>query len=78
MSLSIKESIEIEVGAGETVYNTIEDAMELSKNRNAVVWFVFNGVKINVRHTDNESLILQHYNRALQMGEIEVGKESYQ
>jgi len=78
MSLSVKESIEVEVGAGETIYDAIKEAKELSKNRNAIVWFVFNGVKINVRLTDNEGLILQHYNRALQTGETEVGKESYQ
>ena len=88
MILSIKESIEIEFSGGTTIYEAIEDAIELSKNRYAIafanrnaiviVWFVFNGVKINVRHTDNKSLILQYYNRASQTGETEVGKESYQ
>ena len=35
MPLSVKESIEVEVGAGETIYDAIKEAKELSKNRNA-------------------------------------------
>jgi len=43
-----------------------------------VVWFNFNGIKVNVRHNDNVDLILQHWEVARWLDEKEIGEYGYQ
>jgi hypothetical protein len=57
---------------------SLEDKMPYVDSSCDVVWFVFNGMKVNVRRTDNVDLILQHWEVARWLDEKEIGEYGYQ
>jgi hypothetical protein len=89
MSFTNNNTLELELTAGTTIQKAIETAIKMasisagvSSNEldytPTIVWFNHNGIKVNVRHTDNQDLILKHWEVARWLDEKEIGKDGYQ